>query len=108
MLNTVTISPDIVRDVARITVLATPGVISLVEAGGGWLSRASSGIETHLSQGENGAATAQLKLHVIGHTGHSLQALATQIRRNLAEAVHEVTGVTVSQVDITFEDVRAH
>ncbi|MCW1969266.1 MAG: Asp23/Gls24 family envelope stress response protein [Anaerolineae bacterium] len=107
MLNTVTISPDIVRDVARITVLATPGVISLVEAGGGWLKRVSSGIETNLSEGEHGP-TAQLKLHVIGHTGHSLQALATQIRHNLAQAIHEVTGVTVSQVDITFEDVRAN
>ena len=103
MQNTVTISPDIIRDVARITALATPGVISLVENDGRWRSRATSGIEAVLNNGY-----AYIKLNVIGHTGHSLIALASQIRNNIAEAVNEVTDVTVASVDITFEDVRPH
>ena len=87
MQNTVTISPDIIRDVARITALATPGVISLVEKDGYWRSRATSGIEAVLNNGY-----AHITLNVIGHTGqgdygHGLDVAWLDVKRAKVLAV---------------------
>jgi uncharacterized alkaline shock family protein YloU len=102
-MNTITISPEIVQDIARITTLATQGVIGLARKPNSWRSHENHGISVNLS---NNSAT--IGLNVVGSTGVSLIELAANIRKNVAQAVSEVTGISVKEVDITFEDVRPY
>jgi uncharacterized alkaline shock family protein YloU len=98
---TSTISPDIIKDVARLTTLATPGVLALVDATG-LLGRVKyRGVEVDMD-GEHAA----IRLHVVAATGHNLRELGAEVQRAVADAVDEMTGMYVKRVDVTFEDAR--
>jgi uncharacterized alkaline shock family protein YloU len=101
MIGKVTISPDVVREVARITTLATPGVLAMAERpnprGAG-----DSGVDVSV-QDDN----VQLKLRVIAASDVPLHKLGQQIQSNVAGAVVEIAGMIVTSVDVSFEDVRS-
>jgi len=109
----VTISPEVVLQVARITTLATPGVLGLVEdesrrsasaggAAGGSLKHTLRGIVASI---EDGAA--HIRVHIIAASNVPLARLARQIQTNIANAIAEIAGIDTAAVDVTVEDVRA-
>lgn len=105
----VTISPEVVLQVARITTLATPGVLGLVEddarqsgRAGGSLKHALRGIVASI---EDGAA--HIHVHIIAASNVPLTRLARQIQANIASAIAEIAGIETAAVDVTIEDVRA-
>lgn len=105
----VTISPEVVLQVARITTLATPGVLGLVEDES-WQSGSASGPMRHTLRGivasiENGAA--HIRVHIIAASNVPLVRLARQIQTNIANAIAEIAGIETAAVDVTIEDVRA-
>ena len=100
--STSSISPDIIKDIARITTLATPGVVGLVDAHGSVLQRnAFKGVEVTMD-----GDAAIVAVHVTAATDQSLIALGNQIKLNVAGAVDEITGIKIASVRVTFEDVR--
>jgi uncharacterized alkaline shock family protein YloU len=101
MIGKVTISPDVVREVARITTLATPGVLAMAERLIG-RNNVDPGVSV-VAQDD----TLQIKLSVIAAANQPLQKLGQQIQVNVAGAVTEIAGMTVTKVDVTFEDVRS-
>lgn len=115
MIGKVTISPDVVREVARITTLATPGVLAMAERPVGRntvdpgvsvvVQAAAPGEDA--SAGANGKRTLQITLHVIAAADQPLQRLGQQIQSNVAGAIAEIAGMVVASVDVTFEDVRS-
>jgi uncharacterized alkaline shock family protein YloU len=111
-LGNVTVSPDVVRELARITTLATPGVLGLAEKAA---ARAQAhGERTHgertgvdvVTQDESGASRVRIHVRVIAATDQPLYKLGEQIQANVVGAVAEVAGIEVASVDVTFEDVR--
>ena len=120
----VTISPDVVREVARITTLATPGVLRLAEKPG---SRESSrgdtgGVEimiqddpdqrdasilAHASTLAQNLMRVRVHVHVLAAADLPLSKLGQQIQTNVIGAVAEIAGIEVTCVDVTFVDVRS-
>ena len=103
MIGKVTISPDVIREVARITTLATPGVLGMAErlaphAHG----NADPGVDV-MVEGDK----VQIRLRVIAAAAIPLHKLGQQIQSNVASAVAEIAGMTVTSVDVAFEDVRS-
>ncbi|HEY3341719.1 MAG TPA: Asp23/Gls24 family envelope stress response protein [Anaerolineae bacterium] len=101
MIGKVTISPEVVREVARITTLATPGVLAMAERPIG-RNNVDPGVSV-VAQDD----TLQIKLSVIAAVNQPLHKLGQQIQANVAGAVTEIAGMTVTKVDVTFEDVRS-
>ncbi len=101
MIGKVTISPEVVREVARITTLATPGVLAMAERTVG-RNNVDPGVSV-VAQDD----TLQIKLRVIAAVNQPLQKLGQQIQVNVADAVTETAGMAVTKVDVTFEDVRS-
>jgi uncharacterized alkaline shock family protein YloU len=98
----VTISPEVVLQVARITTLATPGVLGLVDAQNKPAPRhAQRGIEALLEDGR-----ARIRLNVIASAATPLVILGQQIQANVANAMAEIVGIEDTAVDVTFVDVR--
>ena len=102
MIGRVTISPDVVREVARITTLATPGVLAMVERTGARSGGNAGGVDV-VVQDEK----VQVRLRVIAAADIPLFKLGQQIQSNVAGAVAEIAGMTVTSVDVSFEDVRS-
>ena len=100
---TVSISPNIVKDIARLTTLATPGVTGLVETHGVLGRTQFRGVEVTM----DGAQRASVHLRVSAAADQSLHALGRTIKQAVAEAVDEMTGIHVTTVDVTFEDIRS-
>jgi uncharacterized alkaline shock family protein YloU len=101
--STVSISPDVVREVARITTLATPGVLALVDKPGA--QRASRdafrGVEVAVRDNR-----AHVRLRLVAAANISLLELGQKLQTDVASAVAELVGMDVTAVDVTFEDVR--
>ncbi|MCL4504534.1 MAG: Asp23/Gls24 family envelope stress response protein [Chloroflexi bacterium] len=102
MSGKVILSPDVMRDVARITTLATPGVLAMASAPARGRKTAVDGVEVEMQ--ESGA---HIRLRVIAAVNLPLQKLGEQIQSNVAAAIAEITGMTVTAVDVIFEDVRS-
>lgn len=102
--SSTSISPDVIRDVARITTLATPGVLSLVDQPTviSIVPRETfRGVDVSLND-----QNAQISLHLVASQDAALMELGKQIQKSVSEAVEEICGVNVSAVNVTFEDVR--
>jgi uncharacterized alkaline shock family protein YloU len=106
-MGNVTVSPDVVRELARITTLATPGVLGLAEktTARGQTHGELAGVNV-VTQNEQGASRIKIHLCVIAATDQPLHKLGEQIQANVVGAVAEVAGIEVASVDVTFEDVR--
>ncbi|MGQ9813538.1 MAG: Asp23/Gls24 family envelope stress response protein [Candidatus Roseilinea sp.] len=105
----VTIAPEVVLQVARITTLATPGVLGLVEetsrhsvSAGSPLKHTLRGIVASI---EDGAA--RIRVHIIAASNVPLTQLARQLQVNIANAIAEIAGIETAAVDVTVEDVLA-
>lgn len=101
--STVSISPDVVREVARITTLATPGVLALVDKPGAQhASRdAFRGVEVAVRD-----KRAHVRLRLVAAADVSLIELGHKLQTDVSSAVAELVGMNVTAVDVTFEDVR--
>ncbi len=101
--STVSISPDVVREVARITTLATPGVLALVDKPGARnASRdAFRGVEVAVRD-----KRAHVRLRLVAAADVSLIELGHKLQTDVSSAVAELVGMDVTAVDVTFEDVR--
>ncbi len=97
---TLTISPDVIRTVVRNTVLATPGVRSFADPHSGRANH--RGIQLVVDEKDR---SVKLSLHIIAARDAALLELGRHIQQAVREAVEEMLGMHVSQVDIHFEDV---
>ncbi len=99
----VTISPEVIRDVARVTTLATPGVLALVE-------RQSKHRHNPVDLGvdvEMKDDALAIRLRVIAAVNQPLLKLGEQLQLSVASAIAEIAGITVTSIDVSFEDVRS-
>ncbi|MFQ6014939.1 MAG: Asp23/Gls24 family envelope stress response protein [Anaerolineae bacterium] len=104
-LGTVTIAPEVLRTIARLTTLATPGVAGLSYSFRGMnrllrRPRISEGIKIDI---EDDAVAVDLHIIVEPHT--NMLRLGQQLQAEVNRAIHDMVGMTVREVNVHIEDV---
>lgn len=94
----ITIAPDVVRAIVRTTVLAMSGVLAMADTD----REKRNGVVVKLEA--NHCAT--VSVHVIASAEVSLMALGHKIQQDVADVVQEVAGLCVTQVSVSFANVR--
>ena len=102
-LGRVTIAPDVLVSIARLTTLATPGVAAICGAGvwtvfGG---RDAGGVRVAV---EDGRVTVAVRI-VVEHGTNMLQ-LSQGLQARIARAIEDMVGMDVAAVDIYIVDVE--
>jgi uncharacterized alkaline shock family protein YloU len=101
--SAVTISPDVIRTIVRNTVLAMPSVRGLVDYARPLRPRDSyRGVEVNVTDRD-----VRVQLHLTAAQDVSLVDLGKQIQAEVQHVIEEIVGLTVSAVDVYFEDVTA-
>ncbi|MDH4137133.1 MAG: Asp23/Gls24 family envelope stress response protein [Anaerolineae bacterium] len=106
-LGKVTIAPEVLITIARLTTLSTPGVVRMSTDWMGnvnrLLGRTSSGGGVRIEV-EDEAVT--VDLHVIAEPGANMYNLGQVIQAEVTRAINDMVGVTVRAVNIHIEDVE--
>jgi uncharacterized alkaline shock family protein YloU len=102
-LGKVTIAPDVLVSIARLTTLATPGVAHLSSTGMRALlgGKESGGVRVTV---ENDQVTVDVRI-VVEHDANMLQ-LSQNLQAKIARAIQKMVGMDVSAVNIYIEDVE--
>ncbi len=104
-LGTVTVAPEVLLDLVRLTALATPGVAHLSNQHPGsfkrlWKGKAAEGIVLAI---EN--ATVSIDLFVVAEPQAQMLQLGQTLQREVSRAIHDVVGMPVKEINIHIEDV---
>ncbi len=106
-LGTVTIAPEVLVTIARLTTLRTPGVARL---GSGLLDSVNCMLKRGIGDGgvkiqvdENGVS---VELHVIAQHDANMLELGQRIQANLSRAIAEMVGMAVNEVNVYIQDVQ--
>jgi uncharacterized alkaline shock family protein YloU len=106
-LGTVTIAPEVLVTIARLTALKTPGVARL---GSGLLSSVNSVLKRSIGDGgvkiEIGENGVSVELHIIAQHDANMLELGQRIQANLSRAIAEMVGMTVNEVNVYIQDVQ--
>lgn len=107
-LGKVTIAPQVLLTIARLSALSTPGVASMTHTFAGNVrrllrrQRLSEGISMHVEDD-----VVYLDLHIIVEPNVNLLRLGRQIQHDTARAINDMLGMHVGEVNIHIEDVVA-
>jgi uncharacterized alkaline shock family protein YloU len=96
----ITVAPDVVETIARLTALAVPGVARLISPTG--LKRLLKQDGVHLEITGN---TVRLDLYVVTDPGASMLTIGRKIQAEVTRAIEEMVGMEVEAVNIHIEDV---
>jgi uncharacterized alkaline shock family protein YloU len=105
--GTVTIAPEVLRTVARLTALATPGVARL---GGSWLADAerllgkpggSGGVEIAVQDD-----VVTVDLYLVAERGANMLKLGQVLQTEITRAIHDMIGMEVRAVNVYVQDVE--
>jgi len=106
-LGKVTIAPEVLVTIARLTTLATPGVVRMSTDWMGnvnrLLGRTSSGGGVRIEVEDDAVA---VDLYVIVEPGVNMYNLGQTIQAEVTRAVNDMVGVTVRAVNIHIQDVE--
>jgi uncharacterized alkaline shock family protein YloU len=103
--GTVTIAPEVLMDVVRLTALATPGVAGLSPDHPNRVSRMFSG---KISRGIRLAledSTVSIDLHIVVEPETQMLSLGQTLKREISRAIQDVIGMPVKEINIHIEDV---
>ena len=101
-LGTVTIAPDVLVSIARLTALATPGVARLNPAG---MRAVFGGKDGGVHVGvEDDRVTVEVRL-VVEHGTNMLQ-LSQGLQSKIARAIQDMVGMDVATVNVFIADVE--
>ena len=105
-LGTVTIAPQVLLTIARLTTLSVPGVAamssSLAGNVGRLLGRRSLSEGIHMEVEDD---VVYLDLHVLVEPDVNLLQLGRQIQHDTARAINDMLGMHVGEVNVHIEDV---
>ncbi len=98
----VTIDPDVLVTIARLTTLSAPGVTRLVPAVMRDLLRRTSAEGVQIAV-ENDRV--RVDLHIAVEAGKNLRETARAIQSGVARAIRDMVGMDVAAINIHIEDV---
>lgn len=101
----VTIAPEVLMDIVRLTALATPGVAWLSPDHPNPMSRMFSGKVTRGIRLALEDSAVSIDLHIVAEPETQLLPLAHSLQRDINRAIQEVVGMPVRAINIHIEDV---
>ena len=105
-LGKVTIAPEVLLTIVRLTVLGVPGVAHLCSRWRGSVgrfltpSRLAEGIHIDIED-----ETATVDVHVVAEPKDDMLALARTIQIEVARAINDMVGMAVCEVNVHIEDI---
>lgn len=106
-LGRVTIAPEVLVTIARLTTLSTPGVARLSKT---WASRLSRVFGRHIaSQGvkiEVEDDSVAVDLYIIAEPDMNMLELGHSIQAEVARAINDMVGMHVREVNVHIQDVE--
>jgi len=103
--GTVTIAPEVLMDVVRLTALATPGVAGLSPDHPNRVSRMFSGKISRGIRLELEDSTVSIDLHIVVEPEMQMLPLGHTLQHEISRAIQDVIGMPVKEVNIHIEDV---
>jgi uncharacterized alkaline shock family protein YloU len=101
----VTIHPSVLNTVARMTALATPGVVRLADE---W----ALGVGRVLASGQSGGVAVAVEedrvsvdVHVVAEPGASLFQVGQTLQREVNRAIAQMVGMQVETINVYVQDV---
>jgi uncharacterized alkaline shock family protein YloU len=96
----ITIAPEVLVAVARLTTLAVPGVVRLVSPPGMRRLLRHDGVRLEVIEN-----TVHVELHVVTAPEVNMLNLSHQIQAEVTRAIQDMVGMEVNSVDVHIEDV---
>ena len=104
-LGTVTVSPEVILQLIRLTALATPGVARLSSENPNGVHRLFSGkaSEGILLQIED--HTVAIEVHIVAEPDTPLLPLGQLLQGEVSHAIQDVVGMPIKEVNIHIDDI---
>lgn len=104
----ISIAPDVLLDIVRLTSLSTPGVARLSALHPSGFKRLfngkmAEGIQVQLQDG-----TVTIDLFVVAEPNIQMLQLGQTLQREISRAIQDVLGMPVKEINIHIEDVEDH
>ena len=97
----ITIAPEVLETVVRLTTLAVPGVVRVTPPVG--LQRALGLKDVIRVKAQEGVV--QAELHIVVESDRNLLGIARQIQDEVSRAVEDMVGLSVADVNVYIEDI---
>ncbi len=104
-LGAISVAPEVLLDVVRLTALATPGVARLSNRRPNGFSRLINGKTAEGIRLEIEDSTVSIDLHVIAEPDVQMLQLGQTLQREINSAIQKVVGMPVKEINIHIEDV---
>jgi len=107
-IGAVTIAPEVLMDIVRLTALATPGVAALSPDHPNPMSRMFSGKVSRGIRLDLEDRAVSIDLHIIVEPETQMLPLAHTLQNDINRAIQEVVGMPVRAINIHIEDIADH
>ena len=107
-LGSVTIAPEVLLSLVRLTALATPGVARLYPRMPNSVRRLFSGKAAEGIKIEIEGHTVTIDLYIVAEPDTQMLTLGQTLQREINRAINEVVGMPVKEINIHIEDVADH
>ena len=104
-LGTVTVAPEVLLSLVRLTTLATPGVSRLAPNFPTSVRRLFGGKVTEGIAVEVEDSSASINLYIVAEPDVQMLALGQTLQREISRAVQDVVGMPVKEINVHIEDV---
>ena len=104
-LGTVSVAPEVLLDVVRLTALATRGVARLSNAHPSGFSRLFTGKAAEGIRLEIADSTVSIDLFIVAQPDAHMLQLGQTLQREISRAIHDVVGMPVKEINVHIEDV---
>jgi uncharacterized alkaline shock family protein YloU len=104
-LGSVTVAPDVLLSLVRLTALATPGVARLFPGMPNGVRRLFSGKAAEGIKIEIEDHTVSIDLYIVAEPDVQMLTLGQTLQHEINRAIHDVVGMPVKEINIHIEDV---
>lgn len=104
-LGNVTVAPEVLLSLVRLTALATPGVARLYAGMPTSVHRLFSGKTAEGIKIEIEDHTVAIDLYVVAKPDAQMLTLGQTLQREINRAIHDVVGMPVKEINVHIEDV---
>jgi uncharacterized alkaline shock family protein YloU len=99
----ITIAPEVLETIARLTALAVPGVTRLAEPPGVQRLIRHNGVHIEIV-----GDSVHVSVHVVTNPDASMLNIGHQIQTEVMRAIHDIVGMEVASVDVHISDVASY
>jgi uncharacterized alkaline shock family protein YloU len=96
----ITIAPEVLETIARLTALAVPGVARLVAPPGMQRILGHDGVRIEVFDN-----SVRVKLYVVTDPHVNMLSIGRQIQAEVTRAIQDMVGMSVQSIDVHIEDV---